>query len=169
MGLLEELLRGALSQGGPGQAMRPAQAPATQPGAGMSGAVMALLPVVLGMLAKNQGGHGGQGGAPARSAGMGGLGDILEQFTRAGFGDQARSWVSTGPNLPISPEVIAQVFGRDGLGRIASQTGLSEQQASAGLSEVFPEVVDRLTPQGQIPDLDSLSASVDDLQRRLGL
>lgn len=101
--------------------------------------------------------------------GPGGLGGILEQFQRAGYGDQARSWVGTGPNLPISPEVMAQVFGRDGLAQIASQAGLSEQQASAGLTEVFPEVVDRLTPQGEVPDLDALSASVGDLQRRLGL
>lgn len=64
---------------------------------------------------------------------------------------------------------MAQGFGRDGLAQIASQAGLSEQQASAGLTEVFPEVVDRLTPQGEVPDLDALSASVGDLQRRLGL
>ena len=164
MGLLEELLRGGL-QGGPGQAMGRQQRPTGQAGGGMAGTVMALLPIVLAMLNQRQGGTSTAGAG----AGMGGLGGILEQFQRAGYGDQARSWVGTGPNLPISPEVMAQVFGRDGLARIASQAGLSEQQASAGLTEVFPEVVDRLTPQGEVPDLDALSASVGDLQRRLGL
>jgi uncharacterized protein YidB (DUF937 family) len=167
MGLLEELLRGGL-QGGLGQAMGRQQRPTGQAGGGMAGTVMALLPIVLAMLNQRQGGTS-TAGAGAGMGGLGGLGGILEQFQRAGYGDQAHSWVGTGPNLPISPEVIAQVFGRDGLAQIASQAGLSEQQASAGLTEVFPEVVDRLTPQGEVPDLDALSASVGDLQRRLGL
>jgi uncharacterized protein YidB (DUF937 family) len=161
--MLEELLRGAMGQGGAGPAMRQGRAPAAQPGSGMAGTVMALLPVILAMLAKRQ------GGAPAEGGGMGGLGAVLEQFQRAGFGEQAGSWVSTGPNLPISPDVMAQVFGRDGLARIAAQAGLDEQQVSAGLSEVLPDVVDRLTPQGQVPDLEVLAASVGDLQRRFGL
>jgi uncharacterized protein YidB (DUF937 family) len=166
MGLLEELLRGGMA-GGLGQRMGQQQKSAGQAtGGGMAGTVMALLPVVLAML--NQ----GQGGGRTAAAGMsstGGLGGLLEQLQRAGYGDQARSWVSTGPNLPISPDVMAQVFGQDGLAQIASRAGLSEQQTSAGLTEVLPEVVDRLTPQGEVPDLDALSASVGDLQRRLGL
>ncbi len=162
MGLLDELLRGGL-QGGLGQGMGQQQRPAGQAGGGLAGTAMALLPVVLAMLSK------GQGGASAPRAGMGGIGDILEQFQRAGYGDQARSWVGTGPNMPVSPDVMAQVFGRDGLAQIASQAGLSEQQASAGLTEVLPEVVDRLTPQGEVPDFDALTASVGDLQRRFGL
>jgi len=166
MGLLDELLKGALPQGQLGRAMGQRTAPAAQAGGGMAGTITALLPVVLAMLAKSQ------GGAPtpkAGTGGIGGMGEILDQFQRAGFGEQARSWVGTGANLPISPEVIAQVFGRDGLAKIATQAGLDEQQASAGLSEVLPDVVDRLTPQGRIPDLDLLASSVGDLQRRLGL
>ena len=165
MGLLEELLRGGL-QGGPGQAMGRQQRPTGQAGGGMAGTVMALLPIVLAMLNQRQGGGRTAG---AGMGGTGGLGGLLEQMQRAGYGDQARSWVSTGPNLPTSPDVMAQVFGRDGLAQIASRAGLSEQQASEGLTEVLPEVVDRLTPQGQVPELDALSASVGDLQRRLGL
>lgn len=163
MGLLDELLRGGLAQGGLGQAMGRQPRSAGQTGGGMAGTVMALLPVVLAMLAK------GQGGQPAPGAGGGGIGDILEQFQRAGFGEQARSWVGTGANQPISPDAISQVFGREGLSQIASRAGLSEQEASAGLTEVLPDVVDRLTPQGEVPDLDALSASVSDLQRRFGL
>lgn len=163
MGLLEELLRGAMGQGDAGPAIRQGRPPAGQADGGMAGTVMALLPVVLAMIAKGQGGAQGAGG------GMGGLGAMLEQFQRAGFGEQAGSWVSAGPNLPISPDVIAQVFGRDGLASIGSQAGLDEQQVSAGLSEILPGVVDRLTPQGQVPDLDVLAASVDDLQRRFGV
>jgi uncharacterized protein YidB (DUF937 family) len=171
MGLLDELL-GGLAQGGLGQAMgqqapegragRGQQQPVGPQGGGMASVLTALLPLVLSMLANRQGGGGlGTGGG-----GLGGLGGLLEQMGRAGYAEQARSWVGTGANLPISPEVIAQIFGRDGLSQIASQAGLTESEASVGLSQILPGVVDRLTPKGSVPDLDSLAASVDDLARR---
>ncbi len=99
----------------------------------------------------------------------GGLGGLLEQFQRMGYGEQASSWVGTGQNQPIPADVIGQIFGKDGLSAIARQAGVSEQDASAGLSQLLPEVVDRVTPNGKVPDLDMLSASVDDLSRRFGL
>lgn len=181
MGLLDELL-GGLAQGGLGQATGQqvprgrgglGQQPMGPQGGGMSSVLMALLPLVLSMLA-NRGGGGGLGGGAGGRSGAGGMGDLsglgglLEQFQRMGYADQANSWVGTGSNLPISPDIIAQVFGRDGLAQIASQAGLTESEASVGLSQILPEVVDRVTPQGQMPDLDSLVASVDALQRRLG-
>jgi uncharacterized protein YidB (DUF937 family) len=114
-------------------------------------------------------GGGGGGGAGAGMGGMGGLGGLLEQFQRAGYGEQASSWVGTGQNQPIPADVIGQIFGQDGLAAIARQAGVSEQDASAGLSQLLPEVVDRVTPNGQVPDLDMLSASVNDLSRRFGI
>ena len=167
MGLLEQLLRGGLAAGlGQGMGHQQQRSAGQAAGRGMAGTVMALLPGVLGMLSQSQGSGRTAG---AGMSGTGGLGGLLEQMQRAGYGDQARSWVSTGPNLPVSPDVMAKVFGQDGLAQIASRAGLSEQQASAGLTEILPDVVDRLTPQGQVPDFDALNASVGDLQRRLGL
>src|SRR5262245_33780923 len=106
-------------------------------------------------------GGGGQGG-------MGGLGGLLEQLQRTGCGDQANSWVGTGQNLPISPEAMEQIFGRDGVAAIARHAGVSEADASRGLSELLPEVVDHVTPEGKVPDLDMLAASVEALTRRMG-
>jgi uncharacterized protein YidB (DUF937 family) len=91
---------------------------------------------------------------------------LLQRFQQAGYGGQARSWVGTGQNLPIPADVIGQVFGPGALSQIARQTGLSEQDASAGLSQLLPEVVDRLTPGGEVPGLDQLSASVEALARQ---
>ncbi len=177
MGLLDELL-GGLAQGGLDPAIgrqAPRGGPAPQQmgpqAGGMGGVLMALLPVVLSMLAsRGGGGLGGMGGRGGTSGmgDLGGLGGLLEQFQRMGYADQAKSWVGTGANLPVSPDIIAQVFGRDGLSQIASQAGLTESEASVGLSQILPDVVDRLTPQGQMPDLDALVASVDALQRRIG-
>jgi uncharacterized protein YidB (DUF937 family) len=105
------------------------------------------------------GGAGGQGG---------GLGGLLRQFESAGLGDQARSWVSPGQNQPLAPDALGRVFGADGLAAIARQAGLSERDTSAGLAQLLPEIIDRATPQGQVPDGDQLASTLQDLMRRLG-
>jgi uncharacterized protein YidB (DUF937 family) len=186
MGLLDDLLgqlSGAPSGGTADTRRTSADAPGASVGASGLGKVMvALLPVVLGMLASRQRGQsagtaqaggGGLGdilgqvlGGPSR--GSGGLGELLEQFQHAGFADQVRSWVSTGQNLPIQPEAVEKVFGRGGLAEIARRAGVSEEDASRGLSQLMPEVVDRMTPDGRLPDESSLLASVDSFIKRLG-
>ena len=108
----------------------------------------------------------GRRGAGAGS--MGGLGALLEQMQQAGLGDQARSWVGTGQNMPISPDALDQIFSQGGIDEIARRAGLTPQQTSEGLSQLLPEVVDRVTPGGDVPDMDQLVSSVEDLRRRLG-
>ena len=93
----------------------------------------------------------------------------LEQLQRTGFAEQADSWVGRGANKPISPDAMTQIFGRDGLEQISRQAGISEDEASRGLSELLPEVVDRMTPEGEVPDPDALANSVDAFARRFGL
>jgi len=197
MGFLDELLGGAMGDdSGQGGVQRTAPSPAGM-GGGMGGIMMALLPVVLSMLSGRSGGpaQGGgglgdiissltRGGARPSGGGLGdaiggmfgrtasggggALGGLLEQMQKAGFADQARSWVGTGQNMPIAPEALDQIFGEQGIGEIARHAGLTPRQTSEGLSALLPEVVDRVTPDGQVPDLDQLTMSVEGLRRRLG-
>lgn len=165
MGLLDQIL-GGLSGGSPA-ASRTGQSSG-------SGLLMALLPVVLGMLANRQGAGmadaaaPGMSGASGMGGGMGGLGGLLEQLTRSGFGQQASSWVGTGPNEALPPNAWSQVLEPGQLSAIAAQAGISEDEASTGLSELVPQIVDRLTPQGHLPPTDQLLASVDEYVRQLG-
>jgi uncharacterized protein YidB (DUF937 family) len=105
-------------------------------------------------------------GAGAGAAG--GLGGLLQQLERGGFGDQARSWVGTGANHAIAPDAMSQVFGADGLAAIARHAGLSEGETASGLAQLLPEVVDRVTPQGRLPEGDELAGNLQDLLRRFG-
>ncbi len=41
----------------------------------------------------------------------GGIQGLVNQFTQAGFGQQAQSWVGTGQNMPIAPADLMKVFG----------------------------------------------------------
>ena len=191
MGLLDDLLGGLAGQPTGGRV--PQQPPVGAQGGGgsMGSVLMALMPVVLAMLS-NQGAQRGMpgqmsaapgaggglgdilgqvlgGAAGGRGGSAGGLGSILAQLQQAGFGEQADSWVSPDANKPIPPDAMTQIFGRDGLEQISRRAGLSEEETSRGLSQLLPEVVDRVTPGGQVPDFDTLSNSVDDLARQLGM
>jgi len=82
----------------------------------------------------------------------GGLSGVLDLFRSKGLGQQAESWVSDGPNMEVSPQQVEQTFGGDKIDRIASQLHLTRGEASADIANILPEVVDRLTPEGKIPD-----------------
>jgi len=157
MGLLDQILGGL---GGAGRSPMGRSAG----GSGMGGILMSLLPVVLGMLANRAAGAGRAGSG---SSG-GGLGGLLEQLTQGGYGRQAQSWVSTGQNEAIDPDALAQVFGNDRIAQIAAQAGVSEDEARGGLAQLLPDVVDHFTPDGKLPPMDQLLASIDDYQRRIG-
>jgi len=81
----------------------------------------------------------------------GGLQGILSKFQQAGYGAQADSWVSTGQNQPISAEALQQVLGHGQIGQIAQQLGMSHSEAAGGLASMLPQMIDRMTPQGQVP------------------
>jgi uncharacterized protein YidB (DUF937 family) len=89
----------------------------------------------------------------------GGIEGVLAKFQQAGYGAQAGSWVSTGQNVPISGDVLSQVLGNGQLDQIAQQLGMSQGAGTGGLASVLPQVIDHMTPQGQVPaDHDDIVA-----------
>jgi uncharacterized protein YidB (DUF937 family) len=81
----------------------------------------------------------------------GGVQGIITQMQQQGLGATVKSWVSTGPNQPISPTQVHQAFGPQILSELAAKTGLNPQDLAAKLSQVLPQVVDKLTPGGTVP------------------
>lgn len=118
-------------------------------GAGEQGG---LLDTVVGMLSDSQGG---------------GLSGLVEQFKGKGLGDVVSSWVSTGQNLPISAEQIQQVFGGDKLQQIAQQAGIKPDAVADSLANLLPNVVDRLTPDGKVPEGGLLEQGMSLLKGKL--
>ena len=84
-------------------------------------------------------------------ANSGGLAGLASAFQQGGLGHLVSSWISTGQNLPISAAQIMQVLGSDRIGQLAAKAGMSPQAAGASLAQLLPSLVDRMTPNGQIP------------------
>ena len=82
---------------------------------------------------------------------LGGLGGLLKQFQQNGFGDAIDSWIGTGPNKPVAPDQITNALTPEVLDALSQRTGLSKDQISQILSQVLPNFVDQLTPQGRLP------------------
>jgi len=80
----------------------------------------------------------------------GGLPGIISKFQQAGFGQQAGSWVGTGQNMPITADQLKQVLGSGSIGALAQQFGLAHGDAMSGMAQALPQVIDKLTPSGQI-------------------
>ncbi|TGP26866.1 MULTISPECIES: YidB family protein [unclassified Mesorhizobium] len=82
---------------------------------------------------------------------LGGLGGLLDKLKDAGHGNVADSWVGTGQNQPINANDLGSAIGPQVIREIAQRTGLNEQELLQQLSAALPGIVDKLTPNGQIP------------------
>ncbi len=91
----------------------------------------------------------------------GGLSGFVQQFASKGLGDVAQSWVSTGKNLPISPDQLQSVLGSDVVKGLASKLGMDSNALTSQLSNLLPQAVDKLTPEGKIPEGDILSQGMN--------
>ena len=109
-------------------------------GGGLGGNPMLrmLLPLVAGMLMN------------------GGLQKILSRLKDQGKGAQADSWVGKGANEPVGADDVKQAIDDEELDRIATQLGVSKDEAAEAVAQVLPDVVDQASPDGQLPDDDEL-------------
>jgi uncharacterized protein YidB (DUF937 family) len=81
----------------------------------------------------------------------GGINAVLDKFRQKGMNRQAQSWMSTGENEPIDGQAVEQVVGRDELRQMADRMGVPEEQVAQAFAEIMPQMVDKLTPEGQLP------------------
>lgn len=139
---------------------------------------MGLLDSVIGAVVQSQGGGQGQQGdllgavigmlGQSGAGGVGGLAGLVDKFQRGGLGDVVGSWVSTGQNLPVSPEQLGGVLGNDMVAGLAQQMGVNSGDLLGQLSQMLPQVVDQATPDGQLPEggLGDLGGLLGSLLRR---
>jgi uncharacterized protein YidB (DUF937 family) len=110
-----------------------------------------LLSAVMGLM-------GGSGG---------GLGSLVQSLQAAGMADAVSSWIGGGQNLPVSAADIQTGLGSAKLQEFASQAGTTTEEASSTLASLLPGLIDKLTPDGQVPSGGG-APSLDLLKQLLG-
>lgn len=118
-----------------------------------------ILSAIAGLLSTRDGSVGGNGG----------LGGLVGAFEKQGLGDLISGWVSTGPNPGISAEQVSSVLGADTLSQFAGKAGVPVGEAGGLLAQLLPTAIDRLTPDGKLPDTGKLDDSLASLTKLLGL
>ena len=88
---------------------------------------------------------------------VGGISGLQQMFQQKGLGSVVASWIGMGQNLPISAEQLQGVLHCDALDNIAAKTGMDTGQLTSILSQMLPHAVDKLTPNGQVPDSGALA------------
>lgn len=128
---------------------------------------MALFDSIIGYAKDEFGLSGNQaGGLVAALLGLivdpqkGGFGGFIDRFRKVGLGNVINSWVTTGDNTPLSKEQLESALGRDAIGSIADKAGVDRSQATSALAGILPQVVDTLTPDGEIPDEKGLLSRI---------
>jgi uncharacterized protein YidB (DUF937 family) len=122
------------------------------------GAIAGLLQGILGQVSEASGGtSGAPSGLAASVLNMvntgqsGGLAGLVQMFKDKGLGATVASWVSTDQNLPVSAQQIQEVLGNQRLQELAAQHGINVEQVSSHLAQILPVIVDKLTPNGAMP------------------
>ena len=96
----------------------------------------------------------------------GGLQGLIQMFKSKGLGDAVSSWVGTGENQPVSGEQITRALGNDKIQELAQKLGISGADASSGLAALLPQIIDKLTPEGKVPEAGLLEQGLSALQQK---
>jgi uncharacterized protein YidB (DUF937 family) len=109
-----------------------------------------LMDIVLGLITNPQ---------------TGGLQGLIQTFKEKGLGDAMSSWISTGENQPVSGDQIQHALGGNFIQQIAQQLGSSKSEVSGGLANLLPDIIDKLTPTGKLPEGDQLLQGMEMLKK----
>ncbi|WP_348549453.1 YidB family protein [Psychrobacter sp. KFRI-CH2-11] len=129
----------------------------TQSGFGGKGMLIAaLMPMVLSWIKRN-----------------GGLSGALSKITGMGYENQARSWMSNQQdNENLDPNDVNRLFDESEIQQVAAHTGANEAEVRQGIAELLPEVVNQLTPKGNLDTEAEANEEIDQiigqLSNRLG-
>ena len=92
-----------------------------------------------------------------------GISGFSSRFRDANLGDAWSSWTRIGENAPISKEQIESALGAETIAAVSDRAGLDYATTVSALAFVLPQTIDRLTPNGAMPDEQALRAAADDL------
>ncbi len=87
---------------------------------------------------------------------VGGVAGLQKMFQQGGLGNVIGSWIGTGQNLPISADQLQNVLHSDALQQVAQKAGIDPSQLTGMMASLLPHLVDKMTPNGEVPNASAL-------------
>lgn len=97
----------------------------------------------------------------------GGLGGLLGQLKAGGLTSAVNSWVGNGPNQAVSGDQISSALGSDQINQMAQKFGIPASLVTSHLSQILPELVNHLTPNGSVPEHGMVESAIGMLKAKL--
>ena len=98
---------------------------------------------------------GGGGGSAAGGGILGGLGGLLGGLRGHGMEGKVDSWVQPGPNQSVSADELSRAFDPKDIDAAAREAGTDRGGLMQEVSRLLPDFVDKLTPQGRVPERET--------------
>jgi uncharacterized protein YidB (DUF937 family) len=98
----------------------------------------------------------------------GALASLTNSFQSAGLGNILQSWIGTAQNLPISADQVRTVLGSGTVADLAKKAGIGEAETTSALASLLPQVIDKVTPGGNVPAQNDLGGALASLGKLLG-
>ena len=115
--------------------------------------LLALIPIVLGYIQKN-----------------GGLSGVLAKFQGSELASKAQSWINNDTaNDGLNPQDVVELFGKDEINRVCQQTGASQTQVCQGIAKLLPQVMNDLTPNGNLATESEANAEINQILQQVGI
>jgi uncharacterized protein YidB (DUF937 family) len=90
----------------------------------------------------------------------GGISDMFNKLKDSSIGEQFQSWIGKGENKPVTADQVTEALGPDAMNKIAEKTGTTPEQAAQNVAKKLPGMVDKITPDGQLPDAATIKANL---------
>ncbi len=81
---------------------------------------------------------------------LGDMQGLVNQLQQGGLGDQVKSWLGNGSNMPITADQLRAALGNDQIKQIAEHFGVPVDAALKLLAEHVPAAVDQASPNGTL-------------------
>jgi uncharacterized protein YidB (DUF937 family) len=88
---------------------------------------------------------------------VGDIAGLQKMFQQGGLGSVMSSWIGSGQNSPVSADQLQNVLHSGALQAAAQKCGIDPTQLTGMMSTLLPHLVDKLTPNGQIPDASAMA------------
>jgi uncharacterized protein YidB (DUF937 family) len=94
---------------------------------------------------------------------VGGVAGLQKMFQQGGLGNVISSWIGNGQNQPISADQLQNVLHSGAFQQVAQKAGIDPTQLTGMMASVLPHLVDKLTPNGEVPNAGALQSMLKGL------
>jgi uncharacterized protein YidB (DUF937 family) len=94
------------------------------------------------------------------------LSAVLEKLRNADLDDAVKSWIAKGNNKTVTADQVKAALGDEEVKSVATEMGVSSDEAAGTIARILPTIIDKLTPDGLVPDPEAVAKKLTNLWKK---